>query len=410
MQRIAFASLLFSLAASSASAQAVEVDKLNGSGTNASDLFGQTVSICRHTTLIGAPQQAGVGLTSGAAYIHDRQPAGTWTETVELTPADAAAGDRFGRAVHLYGYRGIIGAPGDDGGAGDNEGSAYIFDRMPDGSWVESAKLIPSTPVAWDEFGSSVALSGNYAAVGAWRNDDIATDAGKVYVFERQLDGSWLEVAALTASDASEDADFGWSLSMSTTTLFVGADRQDAQGAVYVFERNWAGAWNETQKISALDAHVLDYFGHSVSVLGNHAIVGAPNAEGPGDPLGDDRGAAYIYERIGGFWQQVARIEASDASQTDDFGYSVGMYPGRAVIGAWNDDPVGNNSGSAYVFERQPLGGAWTEVDKMVPADGFDGDLFGYAIGIWSTYIVVGARNDDDLGSSSGSAYIFQML
>lgn len=392
---------------SAAQSPTSQLDKVTGTQTGASSLFGISSAISGERVLVGASGQG----QSGAGYIFERQPDGSWTEAAELKHSGSGPGDNLGRSGDISGERAILGANSKDGTTGLNQGAAYVFERQPDGTWVETFKIEPVVPTAFDEFGWSSTIDGDYAAVGAYRNDDVATDAGKVWVFERQPDASWVQVDVLIASDASASDDFGWSLSLSGETLLVGADRQavpsgSAIGAVYVFDRQPDGTWDETQKLVGSDSISLDYFGWSVDIDGDQAIVGAYNAESFGDPFTWDEGAAYIFERIGGSWVQVERLEATDATTKDEFGYSVGISGGRAVVGAWDDDPLGNNSGSAYFFERNAAG-AWIETAKLVPSDGQAGDIFGYSADMSGDVAVVAARGDDDQGSNSGSAYVF---
>ena len=389
-------------------AQTAEIQNVHASFATSSDLFGGAVAASGTRTLVGAQSESALGSTSGAAYLYDRQADGGWVESVRLLPSDGASADHFGRAVALSGDRALVGSYQGDGPAGMNQGAAYIFDRQGDGTWLETAKLTPTTATAFDEFGLAVALDGDFAAVGTYKNADVATLAGKVWVFERQPDGTWNEAAVLTASDATGGDEFGWSLALSGETLMVGAAQQavpvgGSVGAVYMFERS-GGGWPEVQKLVGSDSISLDYFGWSVALDGDLAVVGAYNAESSTDPFSWDEGAAYVFERSVGVWSQTARLEASDAESKDELGYSVGISGERIVAGAWDEDAGGSNAGAVYLFERS--GGVWNET-KLVASDAAAGDLFGYSVAMAGDIAVVGARNDDDFGSSSGSAYIF---
>jgi hypothetical protein len=161
---------------------------------------------------------------------------------------------------------------------------------------TEVAKLLASDGAADDEFGESVAISGDYAIVGAYRDDDNGTDSGSAYVFERDGSGNWAEVTKLLASDGAADDDFGESVAISGDYAIVGApiddDNGTDSGSAYVFERDGTGNWTEVAKLLASDGATSDYFGTSVAISGDYAIVGAYLD----DDNGTDSGSAYIFE------------------------------------------------------------------------------------------------------------------
>ena len=173
--------------------------------------------------------------------LYERQGDGSWLEVVKLNASDGATEDIFGRSVSLSGDRALVGAFLDDD-LGDASGSVYVYERQGDGSWLEVAKLNASDGEANNLFGSSVSLSGDRAIIGANLEDEIAEDSGASYVFERQGDGSWLEVAKLVASDGRESAEFGSSVSLAQDRAMVGAP---GHSSIYIFKRHADGVWFE---------------------------------------------------------------------------------------------------------------------------------------------------------------------
>lgn len=161
-------------------------------------------------------------------------------------------------------------------------------------------------------------------------------------------------------------------------------------------------AANRALKTSASDGEAGDFFGSSVSLSGNFAIVGAYGD----DDNGIDSGSAYIFERAETGWIQRAKLLASDGAAGDYFGHSVSISGNYAIIGAYGDDDQGSNSGSAYVYEK--IGETWQQKIKLSAHDGVGGDSFGISVGVSSNYVVVGAYGDDENGYNSGSAYMFQ--
>src|SRR5690606_22918322 len=166
-----------------------------------------------------------------------------------------------------------------------------------------------------------------------------------------------------------------------------------------------ARAQTELGKLTASDAAANDFFGWSVAVSGDLAVVGA-YADGDG---GSGSGSAYVFRRVGGAWVQVAKLTASDAAEGDLFGYSVAVSGSLAVGGALADDDAGPASGPAYVFALASCGAACTEAAKLTASDAVEGDLFGWSVAVSGGLAVVGAFGDDDGGSDSGSAYVFDL-
>jgi hypothetical protein len=209
----------------------------------------------------------------------------SWTQQAKLTATDAAAGDRFGSTVAVSGDTVIIGAPFDDG-TGTDSGSGYVFTRT-GSSWSQQAKLTASDAAAGDQFGNSVAVSGDTAVIGAPDDDDAAAAAassGSGYVFAR-TGSSWSQQAKLTAADATIADLFGSAVAVAGDTAVIGApgdgDAGFNSGSGYVFTRSGSG-WSQQAKLTAPDAAGGDYFGSAVAVSGDTAHIGAPCNAGAG--------------------------------------------------------------------------------------------------------------------------------
>ena len=389
-------------------AQVIE-HKLTASDGALGDRFGNSVSLSGDRAIVGAFYDNDLGFDSGSAYVYERQGDDSWLEVDKLTASDGTVGDHFGTSVSLSGDRALVGADQDDDPL-PNGGSAYVFERQGNGSWLEVAELTASDRAAFDFFGFSVSLSGDRALVGADGNDHLGSTSGSAYVFERQGDGSWLEVAKLNASDGAAGDRFGISVSLSGDHALVGAFWDDNPladgGSAYVFERQGDGSWLEVDKLTASDSAADDWFGFSVSLSGDRAIVGA-SAYYDLNPSG---GSAYVFERQGnGSWLEVAKLTASDSAFQDYFGRAVSLSWDRAIVGAHRDDDSGSDSGSAYMYERQG-DGSWLEVAKLTASDGAEFDYFGTSVSLSGDRAIVGAYFDDDLGSESGAAYVYENL
>jgi hypothetical protein len=280
---------------------------------------------------------------------------------------------------------------------------------------VELQKLTASDGATDDRFGISVSLSsdGNTALIGAYYDDDKGSSSGSAYVFTR--DGStWTQQAKLVASDGAGGDYFGWSVSLSSdgNTALIGAYGDDDpvrgtdSGSAYVFTRN-GSSWTEQAKLTASDGAADDRFGSSVALSsdGNTALIGAYGD----DDKGNASGSAYVFTRSGTTWTEQAKLTASDGAASDMFGWSVSLSSdgSTALIGALNDDDKGSSSGSAYVFTRN--GSTWTEQAKLTASDGAGSDQFGWSVSLSSdgNTALIGAYADDDNGNASGAAYVF---
>ena len=366
----------------------------------AGDYFGRSVAVSGDTALVSACHADGTATDTGAAYVLVRSGS-TWTQQAKLIASDGAEGDTFGFPVAISGDTAIIGAIGDDDMA-SGSGSAYVFTRSGT-TWTQQAKLTASDGGAGDWFGFSSALSGDTAVIGAPFDDDKGADSGSVYVFTRS-GTTWTQQVKLTASDGAAGDTFGFSLASSGDIALMGAPSDDDKGtnsgSVYVFAPS-GPAWTQQPKLTASDGAALDAFGCSVRLSGDTAIIGAWSD----DDMGTDSGSAYVFTRAGSTWTRQAKLTASDGAASDNFGRAVAVSGDTAVIGASMDDDNVVDSGSAYVFTR--AGATWTHGPKLTASDGAGLDLFGSAVGVSGQNAVIGAWNDDDKGDNSGSAYIF---
>ena len=245
-----------------------------------------------------------------------------------------------------------MGAPGAYTDPAFHEGAAYVFVCDAQGNWLEEQKLVASDGVLRDCFGYSVSISGDKAIVAAQPWGDDNPRQGAAYVFVRDGQGNWTEEQKLVASDGMVGDEFGESVSMSGEGVIVGADKADIggnteQGAAYVFVRDGQGNWTEEQKLVASDGMAGDWFGVSVSMSGDRAMVGAHGASVGSNTY---QGAAYVFVRDAqGNWLQEQKLVASDGMAGDWFGGSVSMSGDRAMVGARGADGYAYR-GAAYIF------------------------------------------------------------
>jgi len=338
----------------------------------------------------------------------------TWsnaTQEAKIQASDAEASDQFGTAVALSsdGNTAIISSLNEDTTATD-AGAVYIFTRSGT-TWSQEAKLQASDAGASDKFGKSVSISndGNRAIVGAPQEDTSADDnAGAAYIFSRS-GTTWSQEAKIQSSDIEAGDQFGTGVSISgdATRVIVGAVYEDTTGtnagSAYIFTRSGT-TWSQEAKIQASDAANSDHFGERVSIDndGDTALVAASYE----DAGGSNAGAAYIFTRSGTTWSQQQKLVAGDPESSDRFGSSVSISGdgNTALIGAYQEDTTATNAGSAYIFTRS--GTTWSQEAKIQASDAAADDDFGLAVSISADgdTAIVGA---DQTGNAVGSAYIF---
>ncbi|MCK4901925.1 MAG: FG-GAP repeat protein, partial [Thermoplasmatales archaeon] len=252
--------------------------------------------------------------------------------------------------------------------------------------WNEQDKLLPSDGAAFDFFGGSVSIDGDYAIIGAYGDADNGQDSGSAYIFTRS-GTTWTEQAKLLPSDGTTDDFFGWSVSIDGDYAIIGAcfdgDNGYESGSAYVFKRDGT-TWTEQAKLLPSDGAAEDWFGFSVSIDGDYAIIGAP----ADDSNGYFSGSAYVFTRSGTNWNEQDKLLASDGAEGDLFGWSVSISGDYAIIEASSDDN-GFDSGSAYIFKREST--SWTEQAKLLASDGAAGDWFGHSVSIDGDYAIIGA-------------------
>lgn len=326
-----------------------------------------------------------------------------WSLAQTLVSGTPVSGAQFGWSLDLSGERAIIGAF-NDVAAATISGAAYVFERS-GASWSQTARLLGDTVEAG--FARSVAISGDYAVIGApYAPPPTFVGPGLAYVYRRDAQGMWLRDTTLSASDALSYIEFGYSVAIDGDVIVVGAFKGVAGpvigGAAYVFRRS-GSTWVEEAKLVALDPAYHDYFGTSVSVSGDTVIVGAKGD----DEKGAGAGAAYFFERDAlGAWQQVKKVMPSSLTAGDEFGYAVSIDMPRAIAGAWLGNGTSETAGSAFRYGRVAAG--WGFSLKLIAEDGAYGDGFGASVSTSGDCAIVGAPNRDVSGETNvGASYIY---
>ncbi|MBP9732599.1 MAG: FG-GAP repeat protein, partial [Candidatus Magasanikbacteria bacterium] len=289
----------------------------------------------------------------GSALVYFNFVYATWTEDAKILPSDGVASQGFGYSVDVSGDYAIVGV--------DNQKKAYIF-HFEDGSWVQQAMFTTSTGSTL--FAENVAIAGDYAMV---TDHNDGSQAGAVFVYKR-TGSSWDLHQRLVSSDLANQDFFGDKLAMAGEYAIIGAYREDqdaagantlsAAGSAYIFKRDGSGVWSQQQKIVPTDRAADDWFGRAVDISesGDYVLVGAPND----DDTALSSGSAYVFYRTTSTWAQQAKLNANDPAASDFFGNALSISDSGeyVVVGAYSNDDAGSASGSGYVFVRS--GVSWS--------------------------------------------------
>ncbi|MCB1201777.1 MAG: chitobiase/beta-hexosaminidase C-terminal domain-containing protein [Leptospiraceae bacterium] len=366
---------------------------------------------------------------TGANFSPNYNAPTNWAFEAYLKAPNNSNDDRFGYGVSIDGDTAIVGAYQEDStttsiingsnlsatnDSGNSNGAAYVFKRNGT-NWNHEAYLKAPNNSNGDRFGYSLSISGDTAVVGAYveysnttsiinssnllATNDSGNGNGAAYVFRRNAT-TWTHEAYLKAPNNSNLDIFGGSVSISGETAIVGARQEDSStttiingsnlstindsgnfnGAAYVFKRNGT-TWTHEAYLKAPNNSNGDSFGISVALDGDTAVVGAnyedstttsiinsSNLSSTNDS-GVENGAAYVFKRNGTNWTHEAYLKAPNTSSGDNFGISVALDGGTAIVGAVTEgstttsiindtdlsatNDLGTNNGAVYVFRRQ---------------------------------------------------------
>lgn len=423
--------------------QWTQKNRLEASDAAVSDNFGFSSALDISYSLVGAPNANSSNAADvGKAYLYKKNFfLGTYSEDQILMPVYNDSNMNFGYSVAIGREWLVVGAPNhsyNENGQGFKEkvGSVYFYkyDEVTE-KWgtVNGSVYNQNTavlPGGWTglgkqnanaQYGYSVDMdaSSNWCIIGIPQTN--AGFEGMAQIWEN-VSGTWTYRKQITSSDGATGDSFGYSVTINDggTFAFVGANNHNsAKGAVYVFKKNHpnAGDWGQYQKIVSLDERINSYFGNSVSVHGNTLLIGSPNG-------GNFSGAVYevTYSTGTGKWGTQSgsnyvpssdKIVALDASANDQYGYSVGVYDNFGVVGSKSTDMSGNvDTGSAYIVINTGEG-YWEESKQINPDDLDVQDEYGISVGIFGRSVVVGSwLSEGDQGGDpahAGSAYIFNL-
>ncbi|MGE3163270.1 MAG: hypothetical protein AB7O52_00005 [Planctomycetota bacterium] len=372
----------------------------NTASTVAFDLYGWTTDLSGNSCVVGTTYVDGAGplnsnCESGAAYVYELVGS-AWVERPLIPALSMQCGDSFGSSVTIEGNTLAIGAQ-----HANVAGKVVVYARLgSDWTFVAELSATDSQPVS--NFGTMMLLRGGRLFIGS---------AGAVYVFE-EISGQWTQVQKLVPSDAEPSNGFPSRIAAFGDTLVAGAHLADPpgqsgcdSGAAYVFE--WNGTtWSETQKLTAIDGHCGDFFGQSVAVAGDVIAVGAYRADidCPPGVSNCNSGAAYLFRKVSGVWQQEQRVTRDPVTLASFFGFFVALDgPDLLLVSSITD--AGSVGGSVVNFRH--TNGVWSQ-ESVVAAPGLSpGDNFGSTLAVSGGRVLATALRSDIAGEDAGHVYYY---
>ena len=392
----------------------ITIDNPNPYGTSANDQFGWSVAISGNKAIIGANQEDDVnGNNAGKAYIVNSTTGALLFTLNNPNTWGSTDNNYFAGSVDISDNYAIVGSYGETDAGGSNSGRAYIYDTN-----TGSLLWTLNNPNAYgtssgDYFGYRVGIKGNYAIVGAYREGDAGgTLSGKVYIYNVLTGALIWTLNNPTAYGTSTNDYFGYSVAISGNYAIIGAYGEGdaggtSSGKAYIYNVLTGALMWTLNNPTTYGTSANDYFGNSVAISGNYAIVGAWQEDDAG---GNSSGKAYIFNVLtGAFVRTLNNPNAVGGSANDYFGFRVGITTNYAIVGAYGESAGGTNTmaGEAYIFNIN-TGALVKSIADPNKYSSAKNDYFGFSVDISGNRAIVGAYREGDAGGTlSGKAYIF---
>jgi Ca2+-binding RTX toxin-like protein len=352
--------------------------------------LGTSIAVDGNTAVVGAKDYDG----RGAVFVYVQNTSGEWTQQARLQGSGIVGGDQFGATVAISGDTIAVGSPGSGTAA---TGSAFVFTRA-GGRWTQQVELTNAAA----GFGSTVDLDVGTIVVGA-----AASDTAVIY----ELSGNaWTATATLSGIDT-----FGSSVTIDGDTVAIGAPGAGASstGAVAIYIDDDTLGWTLQGSLSHSHSSAGDEFGAAIDLSGDWLIVGAPGEAALSSTMALDAGAAYLFQRSSGnTWTARDRLRLAAGAANDHFGSAVAIDGERAIVGAWGRDRGVGDEGEAFSYGYRY--GAWRLESVSEPLSGSDveaGDQFGFTVALSGDIAMLGAPQragrPGSLIDTAGAGYVF---
>ncbi|MDF1810254.1 MAG: GC-type dockerin domain-anchored protein [Phycisphaerales bacterium] len=371
-------------------ATGAQLHKLSSNDGIDGDLFGFSVDMDNGRLAVGAPFTNNPQFHTGALYVFS---VSSGVQIQKFVPTSVEFGDNFGKSVASSGNRIAIGAPA-DGNNSETVGSVYIYDSL---TLNQVSRIVPEENNE-KGFGISVAFENDIVVAGASGFDLFS---GSAFVFNAT---TGIQAVELNSDDLSTGDEFGVAVAIDGFNIAVGALREEhggpTSGAAYIFS-TFTGNQNE-KVLPAQEDLAFDNFGYAVAADTSVVVVSANK----NDERGDNAGAAYLYDSTNG--DLLTTYLPDSGTHDGNFGYSLDYDSAIVAVGAPGDSANGTNSGAAYLY----FAFTGDRIRKLVPTDGNAGDFFGASVALDTGFnggiLAVGSSFDDDNGTDSGSVYLYQ--
>jgi regulation of enolase protein 1 (concanavalin A-like superfamily) len=385
----------------------------NAFSTSVSDFFGESVAISGNYAIVGASQEDDAGgASSGKAYIFNVATGALLFTLNNPNAYSTSDSDFFGQSVGVSGNYAIVSGRFEDDSGGASSGKAYVYNVTTGALLYTLNNPNAYSTSATDAFGESVAISGNYAIVGASSEDDAGgTISGKAYIYNVTTGALLFTLNNPNAYSTSASDEFGDVVAIDGNYAIVGARQEDDSGGTdsgkaYIYNVTTGGLLHTLNNPNAYSTSASDSFGIAVAISGNYAIVGAT---GEDDAGGATSGKAYIFNvTTGALLFTLNNPNAYSTSASDNFGYSVAISGNYAIVGAYTEDDAGGaSSGKAYIY-NVTTGTLLYTLDNPTAYSTGASDTFGNSVAISGNYAIVSAGGERDTGGfSSGRVYIY---
>lgn len=382
-----------------------QIARINASDAELDDRFGSSLDISGDYMIVGAPNEdAGALSDGGSAYLYKKDNLGVVTQLTKLTASVPKTEELFGSSVAIDGNVTVIGAP--EGASASGDVYIYLVDANDSVTLPPQQIDLGGAAANGDSFGSAVAISGDYIVVGA-------PNKASAYLYELDANQTASLVDTITEVGLIAGDNYASSIAIDGNYIVIGAKDKfissNSNGMVYFYEINPAtdtASLLGTQNLSGVVDY--DYFGSSVGVSGDYAVVGAYGI----DTVATNAGYAYLYKINAGVVSKMdefaPNLAPDSLSSGDYFGYSIDIDGEYIVSGAYQKDSgATTNAGSAYVYHIDITDDTASLVKKLDLASQVVDDYFGATVAIDGDFMIVGTPNEDSNATNGGAVYLF---
>lgn len=396
------------------------INNPNPFGTANNDFFGggangQGVSISGNYVVIsGYREGEDAGTLSGKVFIYDVTTGNLVCTISNPNAYSTVASDNFGSSVAISGNYVVSSAYTEDDASGVNSGKAYIHDVTTGDLLFTLNNPNPYSTSTTDQFGQVIALSGNYAIIAAYLEDDAGgANSGKAYIYDVTTGTLLFTLNNQNAYGTSAGDFYGSAVGISSNYVIVGAPQEDdpgtGSGKAYIYSLSTGSLLFTLDNPNPYSTSTSDNFGGWVDISDTYAVVSAPYED---EDAGINSGKIYVYDvTTGNLVRTISNPNAYSTVASDAFGIRVAISGNYLLVGAsQEDDAGGSQSGKAYIYDVT-TGDLLHTFDNPNPYSTSASDSFGYSIAISGNYAIIGAyTEDEDAGSGSGKVYIYQLM